>query len=136
VATLIIGIVISFFGLLEYPTALLIYPFSLIVGLAFAGFAMCFTALVPKIDTFNIPFFVFITPMYLFSGTFFPLENLPEWARYLAQIFPLTHAVVILRGAALGYLELGMLQNLMILIVFAILISTLSIVLMKRRLIK
>ena len=50
----------------------------------FAGIAMCFTAITPSIDTLNYPSFLFITPMSLFSGTFFPLESLPEALRGLA----------------------------------------------------
>ena len=43
-------------------------------GMMFASLAMIFTALVPNIDSFNYPFFLLITPMFLFSGTFFPLD--------------------------------------------------------------
>jgi lipooligosaccharide transport system permease protein len=136
IAVTIMGLVITVFGLLRYPSALLIFPLSFLVGLAFGGCAMCCTALVRQIDTFNVPFFVFVTPMYLFSGTFFPLDNLPGWARNLAYIFPLTHIVIVVRGAALGRLEPSMLLNLAALALFALLVCTLSIVLMKRRLIR
>jgi lipooligosaccharide transport system permease protein len=135
-AVTIMGAVISCFGFLKYPSALLIYPFSFLIGILFGGCAMCCTALVRAIDTFNVPFFVFVTPMYLFSGTFFPLESMPVWVRNLAQAFPLTHVVVVVRGAALGRLELTMLLNVAFLVVFAFAICTLSLALMKRRLIK
>ena len=62
------------------------------------GIAMCFTAITPSIDTLNYPSFLFITPMTLFSGTFFPLTLLPVLFQYIALILlPLTHLVAIMR---------------------------------------
>jgi len=54
-----------------------------------------------NIDMFNLPVFLFITPMFLFSGTFFPLENLPGWAQDVALLFPsltlpISHALSVL----------------------------------------
>ena len=57
----------------------------------FAGIAMCFTAVTPSIDTLNYPSFLFITPMSLFSGTFFPLTLLPVLLQYVALTFPPPH---------------------------------------------
>jgi lipooligosaccharide transport system permease protein len=74
-------VAISFFGLLHFPHALIILPFSFLAGLFFAGMALCFTGIVPQIDSFNFPIFLLVLPMFLFSGTFFPLEVLPGWAR-------------------------------------------------------
>lgn len=87
--------VIAPFGLIAWPSGLLILPLALVGGLAFAAAGMLFTALVPSIETFNLPVFLFITPMFLFSGTFFPLENLPHWAQVLALALPLTHCCLI-----------------------------------------
>jgi len=68
IATMLMVAVISFFRLLVYPQALLIVPLAFLGGLAFGSVAMCFTALVPQIEVFNFPIFLFITPMFLFSG--------------------------------------------------------------------
>ncbi|MEM2921856.1 MAG: ABC transporter permease, partial [Candidatus Bathyarchaeia archaeon] len=101
----IILLVVSFFRLVKLPEALLIIPLSLLVGLAFSAIAMCFTAISPSIDAFNYPTFLFITPMFLFSGTFFPLSSLPKPIQALSvAIFPLTHAVIVARGATTGSL--------------------------------
>ena len=75
----------------SFPGLLLIPFIAFFGGLMFASMAMLFTALVPNIDSFNYPFFLFITPMFLFSGTFFPLSVLPEWGQQLAMTLPLTH---------------------------------------------
>ena len=76
-ATIMLG-VISAFGLLSYPECLLILPLAFLGGIAFASIGMVFTGMVANIEMFNLPVFLFITPMFLFSGTFFPTENLPR----------------------------------------------------------
>jgi lipooligosaccharide transport system permease protein len=102
IGTAIMSAVISAFGLLHYPHALLLLPVALLGGLAFGAIGMIFTSLVPNIETFNLPVFLFITPMFLFSGTFFPLENLPPWAQSLALALPLTHLVNLTRALSFG----------------------------------
>lgn len=135
IATILMMAVISFFRLLVYPQALLILPLAFLGGLAFGSVAMCFTALVPQIEVFNFPIFLFITPMFLFSGTFFPLENLPHWAQVLAQVLPLTHLVALVRALAMGKLEGQLLLSLLYLFLFSAGTFILAIVLMRRRLI-
>ncbi|KPK19739.1 MAG: ABC transporter permease [Nitrospira bacterium SG8_3] len=134
-ATVLMLAVISFFGLLVYPQSLLILPLAFLGGLAFGGAAMCFTALVPQIEVFNFPIFLFITPMFLFSGTFFPLETLPHWAQALAQTLPLTHLVALVRALAMGNLKGQLLMDFLYLVIFSALTFVLSILLMRRRLI-
>ena len=96
---------------------------------------MCFTAIIPTIEVFNLPVFLFITPMFLFSGTFFPLEQLPFWARVLAYFFPLTHVVELCRPAALGVYRAGQFWYLVYLAGFTLVTLPLALRLMRRRLI-
>jgi lipooligosaccharide transport system permease protein len=100
-AVLMLG-VIAMFGVLT-PTALLVIPFAALAGLFFAALGMIFTAVCPTIDSFNLPIFLFIYPMFLFGGTFFPIEVLPGWARVTAQFLPLTHVASFVRGVCLGH---------------------------------
>jgi lipooligosaccharide transport system permease protein len=134
-ATALMMLILSFFGLLTYPWALGILPIALLGGLAFGAVGMCFTALMPNIETFNLPVFLFITPMFLFSGTFFPLEQLPLWAKILAGFFPLTHVVELTRALALDTLTLFNLGNLFYLLIFTLIALPLALRLMVRRLI-
>jgi lipooligosaccharide transport system permease protein len=129
--------VVAFFRVLSWPHALLILPLALLGGAAFGASAMCFTAVVPRIEVFNLPIFLFITPMFLFSGTFFPLEALPRWAQGLALALPLTHLVTLVRAAALGRFETGQTAvGVAYLLVFTAVSFPLAIVLMRRRLVK
>src|SRR5208282_2643886 len=94
--------VLVVFKVVSLPFSILVIPLAFIGGLTFAGLAMCFTAITPSIDTLNYPSFLLITPMMLFSGTFFPLSILPAIFQYVAlAIFPLTHIVALMRMATL-----------------------------------
>jgi len=129
--------VISVFGLVSSPLALLIPPLSFLVGLLFSAIAMCFTAITPNIDSFNYPSFLFITPMFILSGTFFSVTVLPPEAQAVANaLFPLFHAVTITRALAVGRLSATLLLNLSWLLVTTPFFFVLSVNMMKKRLIK
>jgi lipooligosaccharide transport system permease protein len=95
--------VLALFGVMAFPTSLLIIPVAFLGGLLFAALAMCFTSVTPSIDALNYPSFLFITPMSLFAGTFFPLALLPPVFGYVAlTVFPLTHLVAVFRMFSLS----------------------------------
>lgn len=129
--------VIAAFGLITGPYFLLILPLSFLVGLLFSAVAMCFTAITPNIDSFNYPSFLFITPMFILSGTFFPITDLPVEVQALSNVFfPLTHAVALTRALATAMLSTTLLLNLVWFLVTTPFFFILSINLMKKRLIK
>lgn len=131
----IVTIVILAFGLATLPGALLIPFVALLAGLAFGSIAMIFTALVPNIDSFNYPFFLFITPMFLFSGTFFPLTVLPVAVQDVALAFPLTHVATMMRDFCLGTYSYSDLWGCIYLIAITAVSFYAAIYLMKRRLV-
>ncbi|MDA8123858.1 MAG: ABC transporter permease, partial [Deltaproteobacteria bacterium] len=92
--------------------------------------------LVPSIDLFNLPVFLFITPMFLFGGTFFPVENLPLWAKWTALLLPLTHLVNLARAFTTGHLDASLLVGIAYLTLFAAATLPIAIGKMRRRLIK
>jgi len=134
-AAIMLG-VISCFGLVHYPHGLLIIPVAFLGGIAFGSIGMFFTGIVPTIEVFNLPIFLFITPMFLFSGTFFPLENLPLWAQNTAAFLPLTHLVTITRSLCLGVMANGLVWDMAYLGVFALIFFPLALIKMHNRLIK
>ncbi|MBN1828647.1 MAG: ABC transporter permease [Deltaproteobacteria bacterium] len=135
VAAVITGVV-SFFGYISYPSAFFILPLAFLSGLAFGSLGMFFTSIVPSIEAFNLPVFLFITPMFLFSGTFFPLENLPLWAQRVAYALPLTHLVDATRAFSYGIPGLGILWNVLYLSAFVAVFYPIALVKMRKRLIK
>ncbi len=136
IATAIMMVVISCFGLIRYPEGLLLLPLAFLGGLAFGAAGMVCTALVPNIELFNLPVFLFVTPMFLFGGTFFPLENLPGWAQRTAALMPLTHLVDLSRAFSCGRIDASLLAGTAYLAAFAAAAFPLAIRKMRKRLIK
>jgi lipooligosaccharide transport system permease protein len=136
-STIVLAVVAAF-GLLASPLFILIPVLSFPIGLMFSSLGMCFTALAPNIDFFNYPGFLFITPMFLLSGTFFPLSFIPSTAvQTAAQILlPLTQAVNLTRGLILGRAGIGLLFSFLWIVAVTITFFVISINLMKRRLIE
>jgi lipooligosaccharide transport system permease protein len=91
------------FGLDPTPAMLLVPLFCLVTALGFAGFGVMVAAIVAKIDQFNYVTALFVTPLFLVSGAFFPISGLPEGLQVLAQLNPLHQLVELVRGAAFGF---------------------------------
>jgi lipooligosaccharide transport system permease protein len=124
------------FGVISLPLSLFAIPLAFLGGLMFAGIAMCFTAITPSIDTLNYPSFLLITPMALFSGTFFPLTLLPVLFQYIAlAFFPLTHLVAIMRMLTLPALSGSIVLHLTWILIVTAVFCTIAINLMRKRLI-
>jgi lipooligosaccharide transport system permease protein len=136
IAAIIMTLVLTPFGLVTYPYALLVPFIAVLGGIGFGSLGMLFTAKTPSIEVFNIPVFLFVTPMFLFSGTFFPLESLPGWAGVVAQLFPLTHLVLLVRSACLGRMDSSLMVSIVYLLVFAGIFFPISIAGMRKRLVK
>jgi len=99
----IIMVVIYAWGLVESPLIVLALPVLFVSGLLFASVSVVYSAMVPGIDWFNYFFTLFMTPMFLFSGIFFPLDTLPPLATKIAFFTPLYHVVNVVRSLADGH---------------------------------
>ncbi len=97
--------VMAVFGLTAAPLALLAVPAAVLTGLAFAAPVIAFTATQRNDQGFNAIFRFGITPLFIFSGTFFPVEQLPELLRLVAYLTPLWHGVDLIRSLVLGTAE-------------------------------
>jgi lipooligosaccharide transport system permease protein len=95
-------LVMACFGAVKAWTAVFCVPAALLTGLAFSAPATAFAVSRESDHAFSTIFRFVITPMFLFSGTFFPVTNLPASIRWLAYITPLWHGVALCRGLALG----------------------------------
>ena len=132
-AAVLMLLITGVFGLVVWPAALFVIPLSALGGMFFASAGLVTTALVPRIDSFNIPSFILIFPMFLFSGTFFPIDVLPAWAKGIALALPLTHLSYLVRGACLASLPRWWAAHLAYLGGGTILLTWAGIVLMRRR---
>jgi lipooligosaccharide transport system permease protein len=98
----IFTVVMALFGAAASPLIVLGIPAAILTGMAFATPIAAFSATQRTPEKFNAVFRFGITPLFLFSGTFFPLSNLPEAIRPIAWLSPLWHGVELSRGLALG----------------------------------
>jgi lipooligosaccharide transport system permease protein len=104
-------------------------------GLMFSSIAMIFTGLVPNIDSFNYPFFLLVTPMFLLGGTFFPISQLGP-AEPIAYALPLTHVSILSRDLCLGLYSWLDLTAIVYILVATLLTFYPALYFMKKRLIK
>ena len=98
-------VVLVLFGIPQSPLAVLAIPFTILIGLAFSSCLIAFTATQKNDVGFSAVFRFIINPLFLFSGTFFPLTQLPERVQFVAWLTPLFHGVQLVRGSILGTLE-------------------------------
>ncbi len=92
-------------GALTSPLAILALPASVLTGLAFAAPIMAFTATQRNDQSFKMLFRFGVTPLFLFGGTFFPVDSLPALIRPLAWLTPLWHGAEVTRALALGRVD-------------------------------
>jgi len=130
----IILVITTAFQLVPSPWAALIPVVSFLEGVMFASIAMLFTSIVPTIYSFNYFFTLFITPMFFFSGVFFPLSSFPEIVQTLSWIAPLTPVVHLTRALINGEFHLYLLGALALIIMLTVLFFFLSLITMRRRL--
>jgi len=95
-------IVLAIFGLVASPLAILAPLAAVLTAMAFAAPISAFSATREKDDTFGAINRVLITPMFLFSGAFFPVEQLPDSVEWVARIVPVWHGVELSRGLVNG----------------------------------
>ena len=135
-AALLMILVLMLMGYVLFPLGLVGVLWAFLGGVAFGAIGMFFTGMVPTIDLFNLPIFLFITPMFLFSGTFFPVSTMPEWAQGVSVLFPLYHLVELTRLVSLGRNEAAPLLSIGYLLIFSLVFLLLSLRSMRKRLIK
>lgn len=104
IASVFIGVMFAF-GAVSSPLAVLAIVPAILTGLAFAAPITAFAATQKNDSGFNVLFRFGITPLFIFSGTFFPISQLPEIIQPLAYLTPLYHGVALARDLALGTLE-------------------------------
>jgi lipooligosaccharide transport system permease protein len=95
------------FGYAPLPYAPLALPVVILTGLLFASIGITFSLTIHQIDFFSFYFTLFLTPLFLFSGVFFPLEERlsPGWLA-VAEALPLLHPVRLARAIFQGHVGL------------------------------
>jgi lipooligosaccharide transport system permease protein len=126
--------VIAMFGLVSSWRIVLAIPFIFLGGLIFAELSVLFCAIVPGIDSFSYFYTLFMTPLFLFSGIFFPLDAMPHMVARLAFFSPLYHLVNICRAFSAGNIGTEI-ESMVWLIVVVSLLAPFPFRLMKKKII-
>jgi len=95
-------LVMAVFGLIRSWWAVLLLPAATLLGVAFATPSAAWAVTLENQTPMNYVFRFGGVPLMLFSGTFFPVTQLPGWLRPLAYATPLWHGVALCRGLSLG----------------------------------
>jgi len=113
-------LVMALAGALPMPAGLVAVPIGFLTGTMFGALSLVVAAFVRNINHFNFYFTGFLSPMFFFAGTVFPLESLPRVLRPFAEIMPLTHSVRLTRSLLTGRLSAVLLADLAFLVVVAV----------------
>jgi lipooligosaccharide transport system permease protein len=100
-------VVIAAFGAVDSPLGVLAIPVTVLVGLAFAAPMAAWAAHTESEVSFVAIFRFVILPMFLFSGTFFPVSTLPTPLEVLAWLTPIWHGVTLCRDLTTGDVSAG-----------------------------
>jgi lipooligosaccharide transport system permease protein len=122
-------VVISLFGLTATWWALLLVPAAVLVAFAFAALGMCVTSYLRSFQQLNWVNF-WLLPLFLFSGTFYPITNYPEWLQTVIQVLPLWQAIAMMRGIMFGVIDAALLVHIM----YFVVIATIGLIATTRRL--
>ena len=132
-------LVIVLFGAAESPLIILAIPAAVLTGMAFAAPIAAFSATQKTPMKFNALFRFVITPLFLFSGTFFPVASLPAALQVVAWLTPLYHGVSLTRALSLGTVSqdpLLALVNVLFLTAFVVVGTWIAIRAIGRRLVR
>lgn len=103
--------VMAALGLLTSPWALLALPVALLIAFGFAAVGMAATSFMRSWQDFDLVQLL-VLPMFLFSGTFYPMSVYPPALQWLIGVFPLYHAVELMRGLTSGAVDWSILGHL------------------------
>jgi lipooligosaccharide transport system permease protein len=116
--------------------ALWVLPVGLLVGLTFGAAGLVMNALAPNYDFFTYFFTLVLTPTLLFSGVYFPVDQMPAWLATVAGLLPLKHAIDLARPLMLARVPENVALHVAVLLAYAIVLYYVALVLTRRRLLK
>ena len=127
-------VVATALGLTHSWLALWALPVMFVTGIAFGSLGLVMTALSPNYDFFMYYFTLFITPMMLACGVFFPADQLPQALQQAAAFLPLTHAVALVRPLMNDTVPPELATHLIVLLLYAVAAFHMALALTRRRL--
>ena len=131
-----IGAVAAALGWIDTISGVGVLLAAVLVGMQFGAIGLIFAAVSNNEHTLSLSFTIVATPLYFFSGTFFPISVLPEWIQPIAWAAPLTPAVHLARGFVTADLDMTHLLSAVYMIGLTAVLFPIAAYLMRRRLVK
>jgi len=128
--------VVALFGIVASPYALLIIIPLTLMSIIFSNLSLIWTSLAPNYDSFGYFFTLFISPMFLFGGVFFPIDSLPMGIHFIPWFTPLYHAVEAIRPLVLGQIDISIATHFIWLTVVALFTLPFPLVMVRNKLIQ
>jgi len=135
----VFAVIVVLLGAAASPAIVLGVPIAVLTGMAFAAPIAAFSATQRTPARFNVIFRFIITPLFLFSGVFFPIDTLPTFLQAVVWLSPLWHGVVLSRALVLGVPEMApalVFVHLSILVAFVAVGTVAAVILIERRLVR
>jgi lipooligosaccharide transport system permease protein len=136
ISSAIILLVAAVFGVVQGWEAVAVVPILFLIGLCFGAMALLVSILSPSYDFFLYYFTLIVTPMFLFSGVFFPVTSLPAGAQWLVWGLPLSHAITLVRPLMTGQPASAIWPHFAVLGLYVLLFFYLTVVFARRKMIK
>jgi len=136
ISTCAVGGLAMLFGWLDLASFPGVLCVAILVGIEFGALGLCFAAASQTLSTLSLIFTVVATPLFFFSGSFFPIEILPSALQPVAWLAPLSPGVQLARGLAERNLDLTHLGCLVYLVILCAALFPLAVRLLDRRLIR
>lgn len=129
-------LVMALFGIFDSLVAVLAVPVAILTGLGCAAATSALTATMERDEAYTWVFRFVVTPLFLLSGTFFPLDSLPTWVVVVANLTPLYHGIELVRQLTIfDFNALSASWHLLYLLVFLAVASRIALRNFERRLI-
>ena len=87
------------------PLAIFAFPAAVLAAMSFSALFVCITTFIRKFEDFDIVVGIGVMPMFLFSGTFFPVSRVPLIPRIVIELLPLYHGTAMLRQLTTGAVD-------------------------------
>ncbi len=136
ITAICIGTVAAILGWIDTVSSVGVLLAAALTGMQFGALGLIFASLAPNVHILSLTFTVVASPLYFFSGAFFPISVLPGWVQPIVWAAPLTPCVHVARGFVTGDLGMSHVLSIVYIIALTAVLIPIASILLHRRLVK
>ncbi len=130
---IIIAIALLLGAKIPLQAILLLLPVMVVISVGFVCLGLTIASFMDTMEGFQLIMNFVVQPMFFLSGTFFPINSLPDWLRVVTLIDPMTYAVELLRYVVAGVSSFSVTISMAVVFSFALVMLTISSLAFSRR---